>query len=62
VKAIWSRQGLLATPTERLLAEIKARRINAFFNSLGPAYRTKGVTAATVLHGILAATKKLAQA
>jgi hypothetical protein len=61
VEAIWSRQGLLATPTERLLAETKARRINAFFNSLGPAYRTKGVTAATVLHGLLAAKKKAAQ-
>lgn len=61
VKAIWLRQGLLATPAERLQAEAKARRINAFFNSLGPAYRTKGVTVTTVLHGLLAAKKKAGQ-
>jgi hypothetical protein len=61
VREIWSSQGLLASPYERREAEAKARRINAYFNSLGPAYRTKGVTTATVLHGMLAAKKKARQ-
>jgi hypothetical protein len=61
VKEIWSRQALLASPYERREAEAKARRINAYFNSLGPAYRTRGVTTATVLHGMLAAKKKARQ-
>jgi len=58
VKEIWSRQGLLASPYERREAEAKARRINAYFDSLGPRYLTKGVTITTVLHGMLAAKKK----
>lgn len=58
VRSIWSQQGLLATPAERLRAEAKARYINRFFNALGPRYRPSRVLPSTVLHGMLAVKKR----
>ena len=57
VKEIWSRQGLLASPAERLEAESKARCLNQLFDTLGTAHSRSHITAATVLHGLLAKKK-----
>ena len=60
VKAIWARAGLLATPTERLEAEAKARHINRLFDALGTSPRPSRITGATVLHGLLKKRKSSA--
>lgn len=53
VSEIWERQGLLATPAERLEAERKARFLNQVFDTCGTSPRPSRITAATVLHGML---------
>ena len=58
VRTIWAKQGLLASPAERLKAEAKARYLNRLFDTLGTAPGRSHITAATVLHGMLAAKKK----
>lgn len=53
VKAIWTRKGLLATPSQRLEAAVKAQRLNRILDTYGAASGHSGVTADTVLHGML---------
>ncbi len=53
VSEIWARQGLLATPAERLEAERKARFLNRLFDTWGTSPRSSRIKAATVLHGML---------
>jgi hypothetical protein len=53
VKAKWERAGLLATPMQRIEAEAKARRLRRLSVALR-ASRPSRLTAATVLHGMLA--------
>ncbi|MFB3896241.1 MAG: hypothetical protein ACE14V_08060 [bacterium] len=55
VKNIWAAQGLLASPAERLEAAAKAKLLNRLFDALGSSPRPSRITAATVLHGMLAA-------
>lgn len=57
VKEMWSRQGLLVSPAERLEAEVKARYLNRLFSTLGTAPSRSHITAAIVLHGMLAKKK-----
>jgi len=57
VKESWSRQGLLASPAERLEAESKARYLNRLFDTLGTAGSRSHIAGTTVLHGLLAKKK-----
>ncbi len=61
IKTLWAKQGLLATPAERLEAEAKARYLNRFFDTVGTAKSRSQITAATVLHGMLAKKKAVQQ-
>jgi TubC N-terminal docking domain len=54
VKEIWSRQGLLASPAERLEAEARARYLNRLFDTFGTVPGRSHITATTVLQGMLA--------
>lgn len=58
VNRIWEEQGLLATTSERLEAEAKARFLNRMTNALGSMPRPSRITGATVLHGMLARRKQ----
>ncbi|MFB3778733.1 MAG: hypothetical protein ACE141_14030 [Bryobacteraceae bacterium] len=57
VTDLWVRQGLLATPAERLEAEARARFLNRLFDTQGTSSEPSRITSATVLHGMLARRK-----
>lgn len=58
VKEIWAKQGLLASPGERLAAAAQARYVNYLFDTLGTAPSRSGITTATVLQGTLLKKKR----
>ncbi len=54
VRDLWRQRRLAITPDLKVCAELKARRINAFFDTFGTSPQPSRITAATVLHGMLA--------
>ncbi len=61
VQEKWERSGLFATPDERLEAEKKAHFLNRMFDAFGTSPRRSRITAATVLHGMLARKQRNSQ-